>query len=96
MIRLICVGKNRDKALKSLEDEYVKRISAFDRVQVEEVKDEPNLHTDREAEERRVRDAEAARVLDRLKADDFVVLLDLHGTMPDSPGFAWKDRKSVV
>ncbi|WP_294729908.1 23S rRNA (pseudouridine(1915)-N(3))-methyltransferase RlmH [uncultured Faecalibaculum sp.] len=90
MIRLICVGKNRDKALKSLEDEYVKRISAFDRVQVEEVKDEPNLHTDREAEERRVRDAEAARVLDRLKADDFVVLLDLHGTMPDSPGFAWK------
>ena len=88
MIRLICVGKNKDKALKSLETEYIRRIGAFDRIQVEEVKDEPNIHVDREAEDRRVRDAEAGRVLEKLKPDDQVVLLDLHGDMPDSEEFS--------
>lgn len=88
MIRLICVGKNKDKALKSLETEYIRRIGAFDRIQVEEVKDEPNIHVDREAEDRRVRDAEADQVLEKLRPDDRVVLLDLHGDMPDSEEFS--------
>lgn len=44
MIRLICVGKNKDKALKSLETEYIRRIGAFDRIQVEEVKDLSLIH----------------------------------------------------
>ena len=29
MIKLIAIGKNKDKALQSLEKEYMKRLSAF-------------------------------------------------------------------
>ena len=55
MIRLLCVGKMKDKALQSLASEYVRRISAFSRVEVFEVKDEPNTHTEREAEMVRIK-----------------------------------------
>lgn len=101
MIRLICVGKNKDKALASLEKEYLKRISSFDKVIVEEVKDEANPHADRQGDQRRVKDTEAARVLEKIRPRETVVLLDLHGKMPDSPGFArdlirWRDQGHLV
>lgn len=101
MIRILCIGKNKDKALVSLEKEYLKRLSAFDKVQLEEVKDEPNTLTDRPAEAAKVKETEGKRVLDRIKPNEFVVLLDLHGTMPDSETFAaslqtWHDRAPVT
>ena len=39
MIRLIAIGKNKDKALQSLEKEYCKRLSAFVKMEVIEVKE---------------------------------------------------------
>lgn len=88
MIRLLCIGKMKERALQDLAAEYVKRISPFSRMEVIEVKDEPNAHADREAEADRVKDIEAARALSKLRAQDLVVLLDLHGRMWDSEGFA--------
>lgn len=97
MIKLICIGKNKDKNLAALEKEYAKRLSAFDKLTVEEVKDEPDAKSDRPGEAKRIKDLEAARVLEKIRPDDFVVLLDLHGKMPDSLEFArlrqsWSDR----
>ena len=88
MIRLLCVGKMKEKALQSLAAEYVKRISPFVKVEIVEVKDEPNTHAERNAEVARVKDAEAERVLAKLRPSDYVVLLDLGGRMWDSEGFA--------
>ena len=90
MIRLLCVGKMKDKALQSLASEYVRRISAFSRVEVFEVKDEPNTHTEREAEMVRIKDSEAERVLAKLRDQDLVSLLDLGGKMWDSEQFSQK------
>ena len=42
MIKLIAIGKNKDKALQSLEKEYMKRLSAFCKFSEIEVKDEAN------------------------------------------------------
>ena len=42
MIKLIAIGKNKDKALQSLEKEYIKRLSAFCKFSEIEVKDEAN------------------------------------------------------
>ena len=39
MIKLIAIGKNKDKALQSLEKEYMKRLSAFCKFSEIEVKD---------------------------------------------------------
>lgn len=101
MIRILAIGRNKDKSLKQLEAEYVKRIGAFDKVVIEEFKDEPNDKVEREAEARKVKDAEAQRVLAKIKSTDTVVLLDLHGRMPDSLQFAkdlrkWHDGGSLV
>ena len=48
MIKLIAIGKNKDKSLQSLEKEYMKRLSAFCKFSEIEVKDEANEHVSRE------------------------------------------------
>lgn len=88
MIKLICIGRNKDRNLQALEQEYAKRLQAFGRLQIEEVKDEPDIRSERPAEAERIKNIEASRVLEKIKPDDFVVLLDLHGRMPDSLEFA--------
>lgn len=90
MIRLVCVGKMKDRALQSLVSEYVKRISAFSKVEVLEVRDEPNARAERDAEVTRIKDSEAERVLAKLRGQDLVILLDLGGKMWDSETFAQK------
>ena len=43
MIKILCIGKMKDKALQALSSEYVRRISAFTRVEIIEVKDEGDI-----------------------------------------------------
>ncbi len=88
MIRLIAIGKSKDKALQSLEKEYTKRISAFSKIEVIEVKDEANQHLNRDQEVALIKEKEGQRVFDKIKSEDFVILLDLHGKMMDSEEFA--------
>lgn len=88
MIKIIAIGKNKDKALKLQEAEYLKRLSAFCKCEVIEVKDESNEHAEREKEMQIIKDKEASRVLEKIKVNDFVVLLDLHGEMFISESFA--------
>ena len=90
MIKIICIGKMKDKALRLLQEEYVKRISAFDRTEIIEVKDEPNENVHRPAEAALVMSREGERALGKIRSDDFVILLDLHGEMWDSETFAEK------
>lgn len=99
MIEIYAIGKNKDKALQSLEKEYCKRISAFSKVEVVEFKDEANDHIDRDSEVLLVKEKEGQRVLSKIKDTDFVILLDLHGKMMDSEGFAkqldsWQQKSS--
>ena len=47
MIRILCIGKMKDKALHMLEEEYVKRLKAFAKIEITEVKDEPNERVER-------------------------------------------------
>lgn len=93
MIKLFCIGKNKDKALRALEAEYVKRMSAFDRMEVLEFKDEPDTKSQFEKEAVRIKKAEGDRVLEKIRPDDFVILLDLHGKSWSSEEFA-KERAS--
>lgn len=88
MITLLCVGKNKEKALCQLENEYVKRIQPFSKLQVMEVKDESNVHMERDKEAELIREKEGKRVLEKIRPQDFVILLDLHGKMPDSISFS--------
>lgn len=87
-ITVLAIGKMKDASLEKLTNEYIKRLSAFAKTDVVEVKDETNDHADRPAEAKRIKDTEAARALEKIKPTDFVVLLDLHGKEWSSEEFA--------
>ena len=88
MITLLCVGKNKEKALCQLENEYVKRIQPFSKLQVIEDQDESNVHMERDKEAELIREKEGKRILEKIRPQDFVILLDLHGKMLDSISFS--------
>ncbi|MDO4198131.1 MAG: 23S rRNA (pseudouridine(1915)-N(3))-methyltransferase RlmH [Erysipelotrichaceae bacterium] len=85
MIRVISVGKVKDKNLKALIDDYALKINRYHKLEMIEVKDESIT-----SDEKKVLDIEAERVLDKIGNDEYVVLLDLHGKMMDSVDFAHK------
>lgn len=89
-MKLIAIGKNKDKALQTLEKEYLKRLSPFTKFEIIEVKDESNDLSFRESESEKIKNTEGTRVLEKIRSTDFVVLLDLHGTMESSETFAKK------
>lgn len=88
MIKLFCIGKNKDAGLVAQEKEYIKRMQAFGGVEVAEFRDEPDARSERENEAIRIKDLEGERVLAKIRPDDFVILLDLHGQSWSSEQFA--------
>lgn len=88
MIRIVAVGKIKEKALVQLIDEYRKRLAPFTKLAIIEVNDEHAPQSNSEAENRLVKEKEGKRVLAQIKADEYVILLDLWGTMFDSVQFA--------
>ena len=81
MIRIVAVGKIKEKALSQLIAEYVKRLSAFTRVEIIEVADEHAPQSNSDAENELVKEREGERVLSRIKEGEYVILLDLWGKM---------------
>lgn len=86
MIRLVCVGKIKEKALATLIGEYVKRISGYTKIEIVEVPDEPND----KLPDATVKEIEGQRILKQIKKDSFVILLDLRGKQLTSIQFAQK------
>ncbi len=98
-ITILCIGHMKDKALASLQNEYVKRLSAFCKAEVIEVKDEANTHADRPGEAELIKEKEAAHALEKIRPSDLCILLDLHGKEWTSEDFAeqlagWQLRSS--
>ena len=90
MIRILCIGKMKDKALHMLEEEYEKRLKAFTKIEILEVRDEPNERVEREKEAALAKEKEGERALAQIRDSEFVILLDLHGPHYDSETFAKK------
>lgn len=90
MIKVIGIGKIKEKAMKSLIDEYIKRLKVYTKIEVIEVNDEPTSDKNSDAENKKVMDVEAERVLKHIKDRDFMILLDLHGKMISSEALAEK------
>ena len=87
-IKLICVGKLKEKYLDDGIKEYLKRISAYSDIEVIEVADERIPDNPSLAEETIVKSKEGRRILDKVKQDDYMILLDVQGKELDSIQFA--------
>lgn len=77
MIKILCVGKLKEKAIISLVDDYLKRILPYSKISIDELKDYPNY--DDEASNKLSIEKESKSILDKITNDDFVILLDLRG-----------------
>ena len=74
-IKLICVGKLKEKYLDDGIKEYLKRISAYSDIEVIEVADERIPENPSLAEEMIVKAKEGRRILDKVKQDSPLIFL---------------------
>lgn len=89
-IRILCVGKLKEAYWREAEAEYVKRLSAYTQVMVEELPDASISKNASAKEESQIKEKEGEELLSRLKPGEFVCLLDLNKEEPDSYALAKK------
>ncbi len=88
LIKIICVGKIKEKFYKEALAEYEKRMTSYNKVEIIEVADEKAPETLSEKEIDQVKIAEGERILSKIKDDSFVVTLEIAGRDLDSIKFA--------
>lgn len=93
MIKLVGVGKIKEKAMNSLIDEYIKRLSPYTKVEIIEVADEMIPQTNSAAQNEQAKISEGKRILAKIKDQEYVILLDLWGKALSSEAFAEKLSK---
>lgn len=78
MIKIICVGKIKEKYLSDATYEYKKRISKYSKLEIIEIPDEktddPKIALNKEKE----------KILKVLNLKDYIITLDINGKMIDS------------
>ena len=84
-IKIIQVGKNKDRYIEEANNEYLKRLSQYadmDIIVLKEVSPSKSYPVEKCIKE------ESSEILSALKPDDFVVVLDENGKTMDSIGFS--------
>ena len=84
MIKILCVGKIKEKYLKELIDDYEKRISKYMKIEIIELKDDP-IYT-----------KEITNLNSMINMKDYNVALDLRGEKLSSEEFANFVDKTLV
>lgn len=88
LIKIIGVGKIKEKFYREAIAEYQKRMSSYNKVEIVEVADEKATESLSEKEIDQVKTAEGERILAKIKDDAFVVTLEINGKALDSIKFA--------
>ncbi|SDQ06560.1 23S rRNA (pseudouridine(1915)-N(3))-methyltransferase RlmH [Virgibacillus salinus] len=89
-IKIITVGKLKEKYLKQGIEEYLKRLSTYAKVQITEVADEKAPENMSDAEMIEVKQKEGERILANIKQDTHVITLEINGKMLSSEQLAAK------
>ena len=76
MIKVICVGKVKERYLRDGINDYEKRISKYHKIEIIELKDDSNYLK------------ETSNLLEHIKKTDYNIALDIKGKMIKSEEFA--------
>ncbi|MEH7323772.1 23S rRNA (pseudouridine(1915)-N(3))-methyltransferase RlmH [Cytobacillus firmus] len=87
-ISIITVGKLKEKYLKQGIDEYLKRLSAYAKLDIIEVPDEKAPEELSETEMMQVKQKEGERILAKIHPDAHVIALAIEGKMKSSEELA--------
>jgi len=89
-IKVITVGKLKEKYLKDGIDEYLKRLKAYAKVEIVEVSEEKETANSSIADEEMVKEREGARIAEKLKSGSYVIVLAIGGKLLSSEELAQK------
>lgn len=89
-IKIIAVGKLKEKYLKQGIAEYLKRLNAYAKVDIIEVADEKAPESMSEADMLTVKRKEGERILSNIAQDTYVITLEINGKMLASEQLADK------
>ncbi len=71
MIKIICVGKIKEKFYKEAIEEYQKRLTKYTKLEIIEVKDESSTE--------KALKIEGERILSKINQTDYIITLDING-----------------
>lgn len=89
-IKIICVGKFKERYWEAASAEYIKRLGAYCSISVIEVKEERLPANASAADERGVKEAEGRALLAKTSKSDYVIALDVRGRELSSEELARK------
>ena len=87
-IKIVTVGKLKERYLKDGIAEYTKRISRFAKLEMIELTDEKTPDKASELENQKILETEGARILSKVGERDFVVVLAIEGKTFSSEDFS--------
>lgn len=87
-VKVIAVGKLKEKYLKKGIEEYAKRLGAYTKFEIVEVADEEAPENLSQAEMNQVKALEGERILQKLSSQEVIFALDLNGKQMTSEDFA--------
>lgn len=82
MIKIVCVGKIKEKYLSLALAEYLKRLSKYTKIDIVQVADEANAE--------KALKVEGEKILSKIRDDEYVIALDISGESISSIDFAKK------
>lgn len=82
MIKIICVGKIKESFYREAVQEYLKRLSKYTRIEIQEVADDGSLEPQTQVHR------ESECVMKQIQAKDYVILMDIDGRELSSSDFA--------
>lgn len=92
MIKLICIGKIKEKELSTLIKDYVTRIQPYHKLEIVELRDLPS--GDDPFINQKVIESESESILKLIASDDDVILLELTGMDIDSLALSKRIQRS--
>ena len=82
MIKIVCVGKIKEKFLSLAISEYLKRLSKYTKIDIVQIPDEANAE--------KALKVEGEKILSKIRDDEYVIALDISGDSISSIEFAKK------
>lgn len=90
MIKIVCIGKIKEKYLVDAFNEYEKRMGIYHKLKVVELKESNNKDLKHNLEE------EGSAILSQIASDEYVITLEILGNMLDSTELASKISKLLT
>jgi 23S rRNA (pseudouridine1915-N3)-methyltransferase len=84
-IKIIALGKFKEKAYRELEAEFLKRLSPFAKIKVIEL---PEIGYGKNQDLEKVKEQEAEKIIKQLPNDGVIILLEEKGNLRNSKDFA--------